>query len=114
MQYKIQANERLTKVKEKSSTIKFDVFVRSFILLCSNVPENKCHKHKWHLLFFTRIKLVARVLVCAGAITRIKWRRMHRDVGKLYIPRNKGGRRMISVEDSVKTELQNLQKYVRM
>ena len=42
----IQANERLAKVKEKWSTIKFDVFVLSFLcsnFLCSNIPVKKCH-----------------------------------------------------------------------
>ena len=43
-------------------------------------PNKKCLKHKWRLLFFTRIKLVARVLVCARAIARIKWRRLHHSV----------------------------------
>ena len=31
MKYNIQANERLTKVKEKWSTIRFDIFDLSFI-----------------------------------------------------------------------------------
>ena len=42
----------------------------------SNVPDNKFHRQKWGMLFFTCIKLVARVLVCACAITCIKWRRL--------------------------------------
>ena len=40
----------------------------------SNVPDNKCHKQKWRVIFSARIKLVARVLACARAIVRIKWR----------------------------------------
>ena len=47
-----------------------------FHFLCSNVPDKKCHKQKWCVLFFTRIKLVMQVLECARAITRIKWRRL--------------------------------------
>ena len=34
----------------------------------------KCQK--WGVLLFTRIKLVARVLVCVDAIACIKWRRL--------------------------------------
>ena len=37
-------------------TIKFDVFVLSFLF--SNVPDNKYDKHKWCMLYFTCIKLV--------------------------------------------------------
>ena len=44
---------KLTKVKEKWSTIKFDVFVLSFIFLCSSVPENKFHKQVVHAIFYT-------------------------------------------------------------
>ena len=32
-----------------------------FYLLRSNVIDNKYHKQKWRVLFFTRIKIVARV-----------------------------------------------------
>ena len=39
-----------------------------FHFLGSNVSENKCYKHKWHMLFFTHIKLVMPVLACAHAI----------------------------------------------
>ena len=49
-------------------------FCSFFHFLRSNV---QCHKQKWRVLFFTRIKLVACVLACARAIARIKWRRMH-------------------------------------
>ena len=40
------------------------------------IPDNKSYKQKWGILFFTRIKLVARVLACACAIERIKWKRL--------------------------------------
>ena len=43
-----------------------------FHFLYSNIADNKSPKNKWHLLFFTHIKLVAYVLTCA----RIKWRRL--------------------------------------
>ena len=58
----------------KMITIKFDVFVLSFPF--SNVPDNKYHKHKWCMLFFTCIKLVVCVLACACAIACINWRRL--------------------------------------
>ena len=35
-----------------------------FHLLYSNVPDNKCHKQKWFILFFTHIKLVTPVPAC--------------------------------------------------
>ena len=47
-----------------------------FRFLHSNAPDNKCHKQKLRILFFTRIKLVTRVLACACAIARIKCRRL--------------------------------------
>ena len=68
--YNIQANEKLTKVKEKWSTNKFDVFFSFF----------KCHKQKWCVLFLTYINLVARVLACVYAIPHIKWRRLTFDI----------------------------------
>ena len=37
--------------------------------------DNKCYKQNWGMLFFTHIKLVAYVLVCAWAMARIKWKR---------------------------------------
>ena len=39
-----------------------------FPFLHSNVTDNNCHKQKWHVLFFTRIKLVPRVPACANAM----------------------------------------------
>ena len=32
-----------------------------FHFLHSNIPDNKCHKQKWLVLFFTLIKLVVRL-----------------------------------------------------
>ena len=32
-------------------------FLSFFHFLHPNVPDNKCHKQKWHVLFFTHIKL---------------------------------------------------------
>ena len=43
-----------------------------FRFLYSNIADSKSHKQKWHVLFFTHIKLVACVLVCV----RIKLRRL--------------------------------------
>ena len=37
------------------------------------------------MLFFTRIKLVARVMACACAIARIKWRGLG-EVGRWEVP----------------------------
>ena len=53
-----------------------DQLFNFFNFLHSNVPDNKRHKRKWRVLFFIRIKLVARVLACARAIARIKWTRL--------------------------------------
>ena len=36
------------------------------------------------------------------------------DADRLYIPKNKGGRGMISVEDYVEMEIPNLKRYVSM
>ena len=47
-----------------------------FHFLHSNVPDNNCHKQKWSILFFARIKLVARVPARAHVIARIKWIRL--------------------------------------
>ena len=43
-------------------------FCSFFRFLRSNVSNNKFHKQKWCVLFFARIKLVARVLASARAI----------------------------------------------
>ena len=58
--YNIQANNRLTKIR--------NLMFLFFRFLCFNVPDNRCHKRKWRVLFFTCIKLVMHVLVCAHAI----------------------------------------------
>ena len=42
----------------------------------SNVPDNKCHKQKRHMLFFRCIKVVTIVLACVYAIACLKWRRL--------------------------------------
>ena len=47
-----------------------------FHFLYSNVPDTKCHKQKWCVLFFTCINIVMRVLSCVRSITCIKWRRL--------------------------------------
>ena len=82
--YNIEANERLTKIKEKWSTIKFNVFVLSFTFF---VPMSQTISVKnrngacyflqtFYIYTFLHFYfLVARVLTCsARAITRIKWR----------------------------------------
>ena len=74
--YNIQASKRLTKVKEKWSTIQYDVFA-IFHFLPSNVPDNMCHKYKWQMQFFTCVRLVPHILVFAHAIACIKWRWLH-------------------------------------
>ena len=61
------------RLKENDQVFSFSSF---FCFLCSNVPDNKCHKQKWRVLFFTRFKLVVRVLACMSVIARIKWRRL--------------------------------------
>ena len=58
-------------------------FCSFFYFLRSNV---QCHKQKWRVLFFIRIKLVAHVLACTRAIARIKWRRL-----VLIPPKNQKG-----------------------
>ena len=72
--YNFQANERLKKNTEKWSTIW--CFWSFFRFLYSNTSGNKYHKQKWRVLFFTCIKLVARVLACARSIAHIKWTRL--------------------------------------
>ena len=73
--YNIRADKRLTKVRK---VINYQIwyFLSFFHFLHSYVPDNKCHKQKWRVLFFTRIKLVASVLACARAIASIKWIRL--------------------------------------
>ena len=86
--YNIQANKRLTKIKEKRSTIKLNVFVLTFIFFHLNVPDNKCqNKSGMRYYFLTRIKLVVRVLLCVRVIARIKCRRLFLFFfkGKFYV-----------------------------
>ena len=45
-------------------------------MFLKNKTKKKCHKYKWCLLFFTRIKSVAFVLACTRSVARIKWRRL--------------------------------------
>ena len=70
----IQVSKWLTNIKEKWSTI--DLMFLFFYFLHSNIPDKKCHKQKWCMLFFTHIKLVAHVLASACPITHIKWIRL--------------------------------------
>ena len=70
--YNIHANERLTKVKKKNDQLLSLMFLFFLSFFLSNVPDNKCQKHKWHVPFFTRMKLLESVLACARAMTRIK------------------------------------------
>ena len=69
--YKIQANERLTKIKKNDQL--FNLTFPTFHILHSNGPDKKCHKQKWHVLSHTH---QTSVLACARAIARIKWRRL--------------------------------------
>ena len=59
------------KVKEKWSTIKFDVFF--FHFLNSNVPNNKSYKQKWHQPHQTS---GACAWLCVYVIAHIKWIRL--------------------------------------
>ena len=73
--YNIQAKESITKIKEKPSIIQFiqfDAFVFYFAFFHFSVPNNKCHRQKWHVLLFTHIKLA----VCLPDIAHIKRRRL--------------------------------------
>ena len=73
--YNIQANLSLIKIREKWSTIQFDVIDLSIDF---SVPMfHQSHKQMWCVVFFTCIKLVASALACARVITCIKWRRLH-------------------------------------
>ena len=67
--YNIQA-------KEKAMNHWIWCFCSLFYFLHSTVPDNKCDKQKWYMLFFTCIKIVVHVLACAHPITYIKWRRL--------------------------------------
>ena len=73
--YKIQANERLTKIKKTDQL--FNLTFPTFHFLHSNGPDNKCHKQKWHVLFHTHQ---------TRAIARIKWRRLVLAEGRSNFP----------------------------
>ena len=60
---------------KKNDSYSIWCFWFSFHFLHCNVPD-KCYKQKWEVLFFTCIKLVACVLVCASTIAHIKWKRL--------------------------------------
>ena len=62
--YNIQANKRLRRVKKNNQLLNL-MFLFFLSFFHFNVSDNKCHKHKRHMLFFTRIKLVALVLAWA-------------------------------------------------
>ena len=70
--YNIKGKQRETKVKEKWWL--FNLMFLIFLFLHCKDRDNKCYKQNWSVLFFTRIKLVARVLAWALAIARIKWK----------------------------------------
>ena len=63
---------------EKNDQLFNLMFCSFFHFLCFNVPDSKCHKQKWRVLFFTRIKLEACGLECTHVIALIKWRRLLR------------------------------------
>ena len=70
-----QANKSITKIK-KMINYSIWCFWSLFHFFHSNVTDNTCHRQRWCVLFFTRIKIVVRMLACARVIARIKWRRL--------------------------------------
>ena len=72
--YMEKLKKKIKKGYSKIITYSIWCFCFFFHFLHSNFPDIKCHRKKWRVLFFTRIKLVARVLACARAIARIKSR----------------------------------------
>ena len=48
----------------------FNLMFLFFYFLHSNVPDNKCHKHRWRVLCYIHIKLVVSV--------QIKWIRLQK------------------------------------
>ena len=76
--FKLTKGYQRLKKKDNYSILCFWPFFH--FLLC-NAPDSKCYKQKWSVLFFTRIKLVVRVLPCARAIARIKWKRLIIQIG---------------------------------
>ena len=67
--YNIQA-------KEKVMNHWILCFCSFFYFLHSTASDNKCHKQKWYMLFFTCIKIVVHVLACTNAIAHFQWRRL--------------------------------------
>ena len=74
--YNIHVNKGYQRSK-KNDNYSIWCFWSFFHFLHSNAPDNKCYKQKRDVLFFTRIKLVARVLAYAHVIARIKWKRLY-------------------------------------
>ena len=68
--YNIQANESITKIKEKWTIIQFDAFVLCFIFFIA-MPQTISVIDRSGMCHFLHIKLVAHVLVCAHAIACI-------------------------------------------
>lgn len=64
-QWKIKEKikEILNKRLKKKDQL-FNLMFLMFHFLYSSVPNNKCHKPKWHVAVFTCIKLVVCMLVC--------------------------------------------------
>ena len=73
--YNIQANERLTRVKEKQSTTKLRVFVLSFIFFAP-IYQIESFINRSGTCYFLHTS-VAHVLVSTCAIVCIKWRRLN-------------------------------------
>ena len=67
------ATFKLTKGLRKVINYSIWCFWSFFCFLHSNIPDNKCYKQKWHVLFFKHIKLLASVLACVRVVARIKW-----------------------------------------
>ena len=69
---------KLTKGYQENANQLLNLMFLFFLLFSSfQCTRQKFHKQKWYMLFFTCIKLVARMLVSACAITCINWRRLN-------------------------------------
>ena len=64
-------------------------FYLSFILWIPVYQKVSVIKQCWHVLFFTRIRLVPSVLECNRPIARIKWRRVGVSKGNQSINQSK-------------------------
>ena len=71
--FKLMKDQQRLKQNDQQFKLMFLFFLSFSSFQC---PYNKCHKQKWHMLFFTRIKLVPCVLACVHVITYIKWKRL--------------------------------------